>query len=66
MLENIDNELDLLAYYKWLDEEKPVEGPLLSQHASTLLSTIKKLINDVLWNKVNVIAAIVIDEVSCF
>lgn len=64
MLSESENALDLPSYYQWLDEGSQEGSRPLSKHASTILATIMKLISDVLFNKVNVMAAVVIDEVS--
>ena len=53
MLKNIETELDLSAYYKWLDEEKTVEGPKLSEHARTLILGVLDSADEDMFNKID-------------
>ena len=53
MLNNIETELDLPAYYKWLDEEKTVEGPKLSEHIHTLILGVLDSADEDMFNKID-------------
>ena len=59
MLNNIETELDLPAYYKWLDEEKTVEGPKLSEHARTLVLGVLDSADEDMFNKIDSIVKII-------
>ena len=59
MLKNIETELDLSAYYKWLDEEKTVEGPKLSEHTRTLVLGVLDSADEDMFNKIDSIVKII-------
>lgn len=55
-------ELDLPAYYKWLDEEKQ-EGPPLSERVETLITDILNSAKDDLLNKLDGIVVLLKKQV---
>lgn len=59
VLGDIRSELDLPAYYKWLDEDKQEGGLPLSQRAETLFTEVIESAKEDLYNKINVIIDIV-------
>ena len=63
MLQNSETELDLPAYYKWLDEEKTVEGPKLSEHARTLILDVLDNADRDMFNKIDSIVKIIKEKV---
>ena len=63
MLQNSETELDLPAYYKWLDEEKTVEGSKLSEHARTLILDVLDNADKDMFNKIDSIVKIIKEKV---
>ena len=63
MLKNIDTELDLPAYYKWLDEEKTVEGPKLSEHARNMILDVLESADEDIFKKIDSIVKIIKEKV---
>ena len=64
MLKNIETELDLPTYYKWLDEEKTVRGPKLSEHARNMIFDVLDNANEDMFNKIDSILKIVKEKVE--
>ena len=63
MLKNIETELDLPTYYKWLDEEETVRGPKLSEHARNMILDVLDNADEDMLNKIDSILKIVKEKV---
>ena len=64
VLENIGEELDLEAYFKWLDEgTSKEEGNLLSERAKKLMDSVLQSCDEDMMNKVDTIMTQVKEKV---